>query len=129
MRTIVISMQNNLLAGAIVKYLIERGELMPERIQNPNKKDEPYLSCEALSADVLLMEISRLPNFTLNRRIETAKKVRQILPECKIALLCDENADPDIAEKAKDAKIMGLIDGFFYSSVTGEYISAALDAL
>ena len=74
------------------------------------------------------MEIS-IAKFTLNRRIETARKVRKALPKCKIALLCDENADPDIAEKVKDAKMMGLIDGFFYSSVTGEYISAALDAL
>lgn len=122
-------MQNNLLAGAIVKYLTERGELMPKRIQNPSKEDEPYLSCQALNADVVLMEISRLPNFTLDRRIETARKIKKTLPKCKVALLCDENADPDIAEKIKDAKMMGLIDGFFYSSVTGEYISAALDAL
>jgi len=129
LRTIVISMQNNLLAGAIVKYLTERGELMPKRIQNPSKEDEPYLSCQALNADVVLMEISRLPNFTLDRRIETARKIKKTLPKCKVALLCDENADPDIAEKIKDAKMMGLIDGFFYSSVTGEYISAALDAL
>lgn len=129
MRTIVISMQNNLLAGAIVKYLIERGELMPEKIQTPSKEDEPYLTSAALNADVVLMEISRLPNFTLDRRIETARKIKKTLPKCKVALLCDENADPDIAEKVKDAKMMGLIDGFFYSSVTGEYISAALDAL
>ena len=98
MRTIVISMQNNLLAGAIVKYLIERGELMPQRIQDPNKADEPYASCEALNADVVLMEISRLPNFTLDRRIETAGKVGKEMPKCKIALLCDEIADPDMAE-------------------------------
>ena len=122
-------MQNNLLAGAIVKYLTERGELMPKRIQNPSKEDEPYLTSAALNADVVLMEISRLPNFTLDRRIETARKIKKTLPKCKVALLCDENADPDIAEKVKDAKMMGLIDGFFYSSVTGEYISAALDAL
>ncbi|SRR5690554_2970120 len=122
-------MQNNLLAGAIVKYLTERGELMPKRIQNPSKEDEPYLTSAALNADVVLMEISRLPNFTLDRRIETARKIKKTLPKCKVALLCDENADPDIAEKIKDAKMMGLIDGFFYSSVTGEYISAALDAL
>lgn len=129
MRTIVISMQNGLLAGAIVKYLMERGELMPERVLNHSKKDEPYATCQALNADVLLMDISRLPNFTLNQRLETASKVRQTLSNCKIALLCDEYADPDIAEKVKEAKMVGLIDGFFHSSVTGEYISAALDAL
>lgn len=129
MRTIVISMQNGLLAGAIVKYLMERGELIPERVLNHSKKDEPYTTCQALNADVLLMDISRLPNFTLNQRLETANKVRKTLTNCKIALLCDEQADPDIAEKVKEAKMVGLIDGFFHSSVTGEYISAALDAL
>lgn len=129
MKTIVISMQNGLLAGAIVKYLIERGELMPERVLDHSKEGEPYVTCQAINADVLLMDITRLPYFTLNQRMETARKVRERLPKCKIALLCDEHADPDIAEKVKDAKMMGLIDGFFHSSVTGEYISAALDAL
>ena len=129
MKTIVISMQNNLLSGAIVKYLLERGELIPERILDESKEDEPYASCQTLQADVLLMDISRLPQSTLERRLETAKRVREMLPNCKIALLCDENADPDMAEKVKDAKMLGLIDGFFHSSVTGEYISAALDAL
>lgn len=128
MRTIVISMQNNLLSSAISKYLLERGELMPQRIID-HKKDEPYATCEVLDADVLLMDISRLPNFSLDHRLQTAQQIRENLPTCKIAILCDEHADPDIAEKVKKAKMMGLIDGFFHSSVTGEYISAALDAL
>ena len=102
---------------------------MPERVLDHSKRDEPYATCQALDADVLLMEISHLPNFTLDKRMETVRKVRENLPKCKIALLCDENAYPNISEKVKDAKMMGLIDGFFHSSVTGEYISAALDAL
>lgn len=129
MRIIVISMENNLLSGAMIKYLMERGELIPERILDHSKKDEPYTSCMALNADVLLMDISRRPQFALEERLETAKRIRQALPKCKIALLCDENADPDIAEKVKDAKMLGLIDGFYHTSLTGEYISAALDAL
>jgi DNA-binding NarL/FixJ family response regulator len=129
LRIIVISMQNGLLSNAIAKYLVERGELMPERILDHNKKDEPFASCQALNADVLLMDITQVSNFTLSRRIETAKKVRETLPNCKIALLCDENADPDIAFQVKDLKKMGLIDGFFHSTVTGEYIADALDAM
>lgn len=108
---------------------MERGELIPERILDHSKKDEPYTSCMALNADVLLMDISRRPQFALEERLETAKRIRQALPKCKIALLCDENADPDIAEKVKDAKMLGHIDGFYHTSLTGEYISAALDAL
>lgn len=129
MRTIVISMQNGLLSGAIVKYLQERGELMPERVMNHKNSREPFATCQALNASILLMDTSRIPPFTLGERLETAKLIRESAPDCKIALLCDVNADPETAEKVKDAKKLGLIDGFFHSSVTGEYLAAALDTL
>ncbi len=112
-----------------MKYLIERGEMLPTQILDHRKGNEPYNTCMTLNADVVLMEISRLRHFTLEERLETIKKLRSNLKKCKIALLCDEHAEPDLAEKVKDIKAMGLIDGFFHSSVTGEYISAALDAL
>ncbi len=129
MRVIVISMENGLLSRAIEKYLRERGELMPETVTDFKKKDEPYASCKALSADILLMDVAKMPHNTLERRLETAQRVKETLPGCKIALLCDDNADPDTAERVKDAKKLDLIDSFFHSSVTGEYLSAALDAL
>lgn len=129
MRVIVISMQNGLLSGAIVKYLRERGEMMPELVTDLKKEDEPYASCKALSAAVLLMDVSKMPHSTLDRRLKVAHQVKEAVPDCKIALLCDDNADPDTAERVKNAKKLGLIDSFFHSSVTGEYLSAALDAL
>ena len=129
MKIIVISMMNRLLSGAIIKYLRERGELMPIRVIDFNKRDEPYITCKSHDAKILLMETMRVSPFTLEERLETAKKTRETLPDCKIVLLCDENADPDMAEEVKDAKKIGLIDSFFYSSVSGEYLSAMLDAL
>lgn len=129
MRIIVISMANRLLSGAIIKYLRERGELFPIRVNDCNKRDEPYDTCKSHNADILLMETLKMPDFTLDERLETAKLVKEDLPNCKIALLCDENANPDIAEKVKNAKKLGLIDSFFYSSVSGEYLAAMLDAL
>jgi hypothetical protein len=51
------------------------------------------------------------------------------LPSCKTALLCDEQAYPDLADKVKQAKQFGKISSFFYSSVTADYLAAALDAL
>ncbi len=129
MKVIVLSIQNNLLSGAILKYLIERGEMIPKRVQNHNDPNEPYQSCITLNADVVLMETSNVYHFTLDKRLNTIEKLRKDLPNCKIAILCDEYANPEIAERIKDMKALGLIDGFFHSSVTGEYISAALDAL
>lgn len=102
---------------------------MPIGVNNPDKKDEPYSTCKVNGAGILLMEASLAPPFTLTERLETAQQMRKTLPHCKIVLLCDEKADPDTAERVKDAKKMGLIDGFFYSSVSGEYLVAMLDAL
>jgi|LSQX01.2.fsa_nt_gb hypothetical protein len=51
------------------------------------------------------------------------------LPNLNIALLCVVKADSYTAEKERNAKKMQLIDEFFQCSVTGEFISVALDLL
>ena len=126
MRFAVISTQNTLLSGALIKYLRERGEMQPERVMNPDKVLD---TVTILNADVLLMEVTRLPQYSLESRLDVARKLREQKHRCKVALLCDENADRELAEKIKDAKKMALIDTFFYSSVSGEYLSAMLDSL
>ena len=128
MRIGIISTQNGLLSGALMKYLEERGEIMPQRILSSDP-DEPFKTCLSLNADILLMEVTRVPHYTLAERMTTISEVRHKIPKCKIALLCDENADQELAEQVKDAKKNGLIDGFFYSSVSGEYLAAALDSM
>ncbi|MDD7077464.1 MAG: hypothetical protein PUI42_04955 [Lachnospiraceae bacterium] len=128
MRIGIISTQNGLLSGALMKYLEERGEIMPQRILSSDP-DEPFKTCLSLNADILLMEVTRVPLYTLAERMTTISEVRRKIPKCKIALLCDENADQELAEQVKDAKKNGLIDGFFYSSVSGEYLAAALDSM
>jgi hypothetical protein len=127
-RIAVISTQNTLLSGAISKYLCERGDLMPQRVIR-NSDDEPFLSCRSVNAAVLLMEVTRMPPFTIEARKATIAKVRAACPTCKIALLCDENADPETAEKVAELRKIGAIDNFFYSSVSGEYLAAALEAM
>ena len=102
---------------------------MPIRILDFSDKDEPYLTSKSHSADILLMEIAKVSPFTLEEGLKVVHKVRDTIPKCKIVFLCDENADPEVAESVKDAKKIGLIDSFFYSSVSGEYLSAMLDAL
>ena len=62
-------------------------------------------------------------------RLNEGKQIRQLVPGCKIVLLCDENVSPDIAADVVAAKREGRIDAFYYSSVTGKYLVAALYAL
>ena len=56
-------------------------------------------------------------------------EIKEHLPNCKTALLCDEQSYPDLADRVKQAKQFGKISSFFYSSVTADYLAAALDAL
>ena len=56
-------------------------------------------------------------------------ELRRELPGCKMVLLCDETAYPELARDVMRAKQAGKIDAFFYASVTAEYLTAALDSL
>ena len=50
-------------------------------------------------------------------------------PDCKVVLLCDENSSPELAERVKTARYKGLIDTFFYVSVSLSYLKDVLESL
>ena len=82
-----------------------------------------------MQADILLMEVSRLPAYTLENRLKLIECVRRAMPNCKFVLLCDENGDPELARLVMIVRQDRLIDAFLYASVTPAYLTAALDAL
>ena len=128
MNKIVVSIQNGLLAEGIVQMLKGSGEFHPIRTVS-EKKDSVIQNCRALSADILLAEVSYASGTTIEKRLLEAKELRSLLPQCKIAFLCDENSSPEIAREVMNAKKDGFVDAFFYSSVTAKYLVAALCAL
>jgi hypothetical protein len=75
------------------------------------------------------MEVTWVESTTLEDRIREGKQIRQLVPHCKIVLLCDEKVSPEIAKAVIEAKRLGQIDAFYYSSLTGKYLIAALYAL
>ena len=86
-------------------------------------------ACVACNADLVLMEVTHTAHANLEGRLHEGEQIRQLVPGCKIVLLCDENVSPDIAREVVAAKKSGRIDAFYYSSVTGKYLVAALYAL
>ena len=128
MKNIVVCIGNGLLSEAIIKMLQSSGEFIPFRVL-VQKKDGIATDCEALSADILLMDVSYASGTTFETRLNEAKQVRERTPLCKVVMLCDENSSPDIAREVANAKKGGLIDSFFYSSVTEKYLTAALASL
>ena len=129
MKKIVVSIGNGLLAEAITQMLTDSGEFQPFRLPVGTKKNDIVDQCEMLSAETLIAEVSYANGTTIGARIAEVKELRKKLPNCKIVLLCDENSAPDIAREVMNAKKDGLIDTFFYSSVTTKYLIAALYSL
>ena len=128
MKKIIISIQNSLLAEAIALSLKKQGQFAPERIE-PSKSVEIVPTSIAISADILLMEVSHLIHSTLEARLAICDTLRHEVPECRLVLICDERADVELANRVKRAKQSGRIDAFFYASVTSNYLADALDAL
>ena len=128
MRSIVVSMQNMLLSEAVARTLAETGEFRVEQVL-PGKTNDTFSLCRAMQADILLMEVSRLPAYTLENRLNLIACVRKVMPNCKFVLLCDENGDPELARRVMIVRQDRLIDAFLYASVTHAYLTAALDAL
>lgn len=128
MKNIVVCIGNGLLSEAIIKMLKNSGEFKPFRVliqKNSNIAND----CEVLSADILLLDVSYASGTTMETRLNEVKQVREKIPPCKLVMLCDENSAPDIAREVANAKKDGLIDAFFYSSVTEKYLTAALASL
>ena len=128
MRNIVVSMQNTLLSESIARSLAETGDFRVEQVL-PGKTGDTFSLCRAVQVDILLMEVSRLPAYTLENRLKLIECVRRAMPNCKFVLLCDENGDPELAHRVVLARQDRLIDAFLYASVTPSYLTAALDAL
>lgn len=55
--------------------------------------------------------------------------VRMQMPECKIVLIVDENAEKELAKEVRQAKKDGLIDQFIYGSISATYLADIVDSL
>ena len=128
MKRIVVSIQNGLLAEALTGMLRQSGEFEPYRVA-VDKKKRTVPACMACSPDIVLMEVSQAAGSTMPERMAEVAQLRLTLPDCKIVFLCDENISPEIARSVVSLKKNREIDAFYYSSVTGKYLIAALYAL
>ena len=128
MRKIVVSVQNGLLAESITRMLEESNEFLIYR-SVVGSRNSLAVDCAMYGAEIVLMEVSPGQGLLLQSRLEETRQIKSTNPDCKIVLLCDENTSPDLAREVALVKKNGLVDGFFYSSVTGAYLVAALASL
>lgn len=128
MKNVLVSIKNGLLSTAVTRVLKDCGEFLPYQISSEASTDHSD-RLNVTEADILLMEVSYLPGATFEARLKEIKQIRKNKPECKIVVLCDDTAAPELAHKVTQLKKDRLIDGFLYTSVTASYLLSTLASL
>ena len=127
MRRIVINMQNSLFCNAISETLrISENGLNPYSVDSPDKVVD---ECKWVIPYALLMEVTGYTPWKLCERMKIISSVRLQMPECKIVLIVDENAEKELAKEVRQAKKDGLIDQFIYGSISATYLADIVDSL
>ena len=120
-------MQNALFCNAIADTLRGSGnELDPYTVELPEKVVD---ECKWISPYALLMEVTGYTPWKMYERMKIRDEIKRLLPECKIVLIVDENAEKDVAELVKQAKKDNLIDQFIYGSISASYLADIVDTL
>ena len=122
-----INMQNSLFCNAISETLrISGNELNPYSVDSPDKVID---ECKWVVPYALLMEVTGYTPWKLCERMKIISSVRLQIPECKIVLIVDENAEKELAKEVRQAKKDGLIDQFIYGSISATYLADIVDSL
>lgn len=129
MKKICVSMKNRVFAESIMFMLERTGDFTPVRIVS-DPPGEVIAECESEKPDIVFFDVTPTSAQTdCGGRLELVNELKKSVPDCKIAVFCDETAYPDQAREVIRAKQTGKIDAFFYASVTAEYLTAALDSI
>ena len=127
MQKIVVDMQNFLFADSVAAAFKNSDyDIDVVRAESPMNTVE---LCRLYKPFVLIMEVTGYTPWLLCERLKLRDKVKTVCPECKIALIVDSNSEKQAARDIRDAKKNGLIDQFFYGSMTAEYLMDQIYAM
>ena len=124
---IVVDIRNGMFRDAVVRTLRDFStDFEVYASEAPAKTAE---LCSVTAADVLLMEVTSSPFWSLEDRMVLRDRVKADHPECKVVLAVDENAERKLASRVRTAKKDGRIDQFVYGSISAAYLAAVIDTL
>ena len=127
MQKIVVDIQNFLFADSIAAAFRNSDyDIDVVRAETPNDTVE---LCQMYNPFVLVMEVTGYTPWLLCDRLRLRDEVKSVCPDCKIALLVDSNTEKQAAKDIRDAKKNGIIDQFFYGSMTSEYLMDQIYAM
>lgn len=118
MKKIVVDMQNFLFADSIATaFKSSDYDIAVVRAESPRDTIE---LCRVFKPFVLLMEVTAYTPWLLCERMKLRDEAKTVCPDCKIALIVDSNTEKQAAKDIREAKKNGIIDQFFYGSMTAE---------
>ena len=127
MEQLVESMQNYLFADSIATAFKNSDyDITVVRAESPRDTIE---LCRVFKPFVFLMEVTAYTPWLLCERMKLRDEVKRVCPDCKIALIVDSNTEKQAAKDIRDAKKNGIIDQFFYGSMTAEYLMDQIYAM
>ena len=127
MQKIVVDMQNYLFADSVAAAF-KNSDYDSDVVRAESPMNTVEL-CRLYKPFVLIMEVTGYTPWLLCERLKLRDKVKTVCPECKIALIVDSNSEKQAARDIRDAKKNGLIDQFFYGSMTAEYLMDQIYAM
>ena len=127
MKKIVVDMQNFLFGDSIAAaFKSSNYDIDVVRAETPQDTVE---LCRVYKPFVLVMEVTAYTPWLLCERMKLRDEVKATCPDCKIALIVDSNTEKQAAKDVRDAKKNGIIDQFFYGSMTAEYLMDQIYAM
>ena len=127
MKKIVVDLQNYLFADSIaVAFRNSNHDIDVVRAETPQDTVE---LCRVYKPFVLVMEVTAYTPWLLCERMKLRDEVKATCPDCKIALIVDSNTEKQAAKDIRDAKKNGIIDQFFYGSMSAEYLMDQIYAM
>ena len=127
MKRIVVDMQNYLFGDSIATAF-RNSDYDIDAVQTESPKDTVEL-CKVYKPFVLVMEVTGYTPWMLCERLKLRDEVKSVCPDCKIALIVDSNTEKQAAKDIRDAKKNGIIDQFFYGSMSAEYLMDQIYAM
>lgn len=126
MQRVIVNMQSYVMSDAIKMALKSNGDFSVEIVEKPQDVAE---KCYLYVASVVIMEVTAYTPWKLEERLKLRAEIKKKCPNCKIAILIDENVQKEIAEQVKQAKLDGLVDQFIYGSISASYLVALLETI
>ena len=118
----------NFLFGDSVAAAFKKSDYDIDVVRAESPKDTIEL-CRVYRPFVLVMEVTGYTPWMLCERLKLRDEVKEACPDCKIALIVDSNTEKQAARDIREAKKNGLIDQFFYGSMTAEYLMDQIYAM